>query len=213
MKNSLIFYFFIFVIYVASSNSFAKISCQEKQSVNVMLDQSSRLSAQAISCKTVENNYKVYLHIYRNKILVKNLNFLGEGAYLLSVKNNIDIDLDGVFDLSISNGKGRGGDGMSYWLVKKTRPYLVFVGDFNELKISSQPKHGLFSILPGSGNSISTRIDYVFRNGEFLKSRVISYEAVAENIYQVNIEIPGRAVTVKKWSEAEAIRCMEGDEC
>lgn len=85
-------------------------------------------------------------------------------AYSLDMDNQIDLNGDGAPDLSLSTGTGKGGEGAFYWVRDKVRNQYHPVGDYPTL-FSCESHNGiLYSVTPGSGESISTWTYYKFIN-------------------------------------------------
>lgn len=85
-------------------------------------------------------------------------------AYSLNMKNKIDLDGDGTQDLWLSTGTGKGGEGTFYWIRDKARNLYHPVGDYPTL-FSCESRDGIvYSVTPGSGESISTWTYYKIIN-------------------------------------------------
>lgn len=83
-------------------------------------------------------------------------------AFVLKIDSDIDLNNDGVKDLSVGTGSGKGGEGTYYWVRDSKHPRYHRVGEFPMLSFCPSNEDVLYSVVPGSGETISTWLYYQF---------------------------------------------------
>ncbi|MCE7031998.1 hypothetical protein LY625_05095 [Lysobacter sp. GX 14042] len=118
-------------------------------------------------------------------------------AYSLDMENQIDLDGDGTPDLSVSTGTGKGGEGTFYWVRDKTRNQYHPVGDYPTL-FSCESHNGiLYSVTPGSGESISTWTYYKFIDQAITPLLAIEVTASTEDEFLKLTDTTYTQITIK----------------
>lgn len=74
---------------------------------------------------------------------------------VLNMENKIDLNKDGVYDLALSTGGGKSGEGYFYW-IRDNRNHYHPIGDYPTLFTCKGESRILYSITPGSGEKTST---------------------------------------------------------
>lgn len=173
------------------------------------------------ACPAGKDEYDVGVELLVGGRIVQTETISADGAaYYPAINTAIDLDGDGLDDVGISNGKGRAGDGMSYWLFR-SHPYrLISAGEGPTLAWSGYAQHVLFALVPGSGDVQATRIEYKIDNEHLAMTRAIQFRPLPEKRYELT-EVPPEnqgkqaSATFKKLyvDEELAHKCMAGTKC
>lgn len=208
------------IISLLSIHSLALSKCLNEEKKNLKIQGANGLEFSAFSCETSQSTYRILLQFYKNKKLVKVEKMNAKGAYSLSINNDIDVNDDGIFDISVANGKGKSGGGMDYWLIRNQPPFMTSLGDFPEIKRSKTRNRVLYSVIPGGGEIISTRYEYKLFEGKLHVSRAITAKILSNGFYEtqaLSYDLKSKSWTPKgaraNWSESQLSTCMSGGQC
>jgi len=199
----------------------ASASCKDPQLASIELDSTPSMTLEGVACSLDNDKYLVTLTVLHSGRIVEGKTMGAEGnSYVLSIDNSVDIDGDGILDISVSNGMGRAGDGMTYWLVKSSPPYLTGVGDAPKLAPAGGSQKTIYALIPGGGDILATRIEYQIMNGRLRQTRALQFVFFDEKTVEVR-ELIQAADEDGAWmqgksqriSRSEADRCMAGEEC
>lgn len=111
-----------------------------------------------------------------NKRQVVRNNFQGAG-YEFNIDENLDLNGDGIPDLAISNGMGRGGDGFNYWWYDKLSKTYKKLGEFSHLQTDKTHNGIFFYITSSSDQYYSMRYNYAFQNGNLELRSVYGFKS------------------------------------
>ncbi len=140
-------------------------------------------------------------------------------SYYPSIDSEINFKGGGGRSVGISNGLGRSGDGMWYWIFDKKSKLFKYAGEAPRLQ-SSKTKSGVFfAIVSGSGEVQSTRYDYRLKNDKLTVVGVMEF-VPANDGYEISVmtcSSDSRCWEInrlKNVSEERVQRCMIGmDDC
>jgi hypothetical protein len=134
-------------------------------------------------------------------------------AYSVSVDENIDINSDGIPDLAISNGTGRGGDGFNYWWYDSRSMLYKKIGGFGRLQMDKMQSGLFFYLVSSSDEYYSARYNYVFQNGSLKLKSVYGFKSCSGNLECTEIVVldGGTQKGLKKTLTAKEVdECMAG---
>lgn len=164
--------FFSFALwFICSVSAFA--SCINQESTEIEPPGLVNIRLVAKSCSVDDKTGHVTIDVMKNGDVSQTLKASFESnAYVLNVDPTFDIDLDGIPDLTVSTGKGRGGDGMHYWRFDKAVFRYVDLGEAPTLShAKSGEKSTLFTLESSNGEFQSIRYNYKFSKN---KLKIIS---------------------------------------
>lgn len=101
-------------------------------------------------------------------------------AYSLNIENNIDLNSDGTPDLSLNTGGGKGGEGTFYWVRDPESHRYRPIGDYPTLSVCGSGNGVLYSVTPGSGDTISTWTYYIFVDWALVPLLVVDVAALLD---------------------------------
>jgi len=136
-------------------------------------------------------------------------------AYSINIDSSIDLDGDGIRDLGISNGEGRSGNGMSYWIFDITSKSYIYAGKSPTLQRESIDRRRLFSAESSSGEMQAIRYNYIIKNKKLEMTGAIGF-IPNDDIYEVSLMKCSRnglckeKKRIKNIFPARAQGCMNG---
>lgn len=105
-------------------------------------------------------------------------------GYSLTSEINFDIDLDKTPDLAINTGRGRGGEGVHYWLFQNKKQIYKDLGEFPRLEHDKFLGHNrLYSLVSSSGKFQSIRNEYLFANNSIKTISTIGFVPCEDGAY------------------------------
>lgn len=146
-----------------SSASTASPDCSDRAESTIKAEDNDGIDVVARSCGDQTGTGVVSIKTFVDGELAQTFSVPYDSiAYSLNMENKIDLDGDGTPDLSLSTGAGKGGAGTFYWVREKARNQYQPVGDYPSLSLCGSDNGILYSVTPGSGDSISTWTYYKF---------------------------------------------------
>ncbi|WP_269510597.1 hypothetical protein [Burkholderia sp. IMCC1007] len=140
-------------------------------------------------------------------------------AYSVSIDPEVDLKHGGGRSVGISNGRGRSGDGMWYWIFDKKTKLFKYAGEAPRLQSSKTKSGTFFAIESGSGEVQSTRYNYRLKNDRLTMVGAIKFIPVEEE-YEISVMTCSSDLRcwevkrLKNVSEERVQRCMNGtDDC
>lgn len=107
-------------------------------------------------------------------------------AYSLQMDTSMDLNNDGIPDLGLSNGGGRGGEGTWYWAFDKSNGVFAYLGEAPALRIDSSNSKKIFATVSGSGDVQAVRYNYVVRDLKLVISDAAAFTPT-RNSYRVSV--------------------------
>lgn len=153
--------FFLGFALLPKAEAFDGFVCASEETARAM-PKNIPVTVMATSCGQQGGRGNIALKVYLKKKLVQTLFATFESpAYVLSLDTEIDLDGDKIFDLAVSTGKGRGGDGMHYWRYDQASNRYM---DLGEAPMLTHPiggaKNELTALVSSSGELQSIRYVY-----------------------------------------------------
>lgn len=172
------------------------------------------------SCSAADDGFNLVLELHEKGNTLQKDYMKAQGlAYEVSIEQSLDLDGDGIRDVGIVNGTGRDGDGRTYWLFKSNPLRLIRAGDAPDLSFS-EPDHGLYALVPGGGEVQATRVEYQMKDGQLKAKRALQFVPmndagfeIREQIRTESPELTWKAGAVKRATNEEGQRCMDGGAC
>lgn len=198
-------------------------SCDQPATTTAVLDAAGTVAMRSRSCPTGDDKFHVVLELVVGGKVAQLERLSAEGlAYAVSIDPSLDIDGDGVRDVGVANGAGRGGDGMVYWLLRRDPFRLVRTGEAPRLSLSTDGKRTLYALVPGSGEVQVTKSEYQVREGQLRRTRALQFVPIDDanteirELVQANTSAYESSWTqqgIRRVSGEEAQRCMDGGAC
>jgi len=107
-------------------------------------------------------------------------------AYSLQIDTSMDLNNDGIPDVEVSNGGGRGGEGTWYWAFDKSNGVFAYLGEAPALRIDSSNSKKIFATVSGSGDVQAVRYNYVVRDLKLVISDAAAFTPTG-NSYRVSV--------------------------
>lgn len=150
----------------SASLSKAPQACDNESSVKISAASNNGVDIAARSCGNDEGAGLIEIEISADGQLRQAFQVPYDSiAFALNVDSNIDLNNDGVEDLSVGTGSGKGGEGTYYWIRDPKHPRYHRVGEFPLLSFCPSNDGTFYSVVPGSGETISTWFYYqLFEN-------------------------------------------------
>jgi hypothetical protein len=185
-----------------------------------LLDSVRPVALRVTSCPGADDEFDLVLELHEKGDTLQREYMKAQGlAYEVSIEQSLDLDGDGIRDVGIANGTGRDGDGKTYWLFKLNPLRLIRAGDAPNLSFS-KPDYGLYALVPGGGEVQATRVEYQMKDGQLKAKRALQFVPmddvgfeIREQIRTESSEFPWKAGAVKRATNEEGQRCMDGGEC
>lgn len=145
--------------------------------------------------------------------------YIDNPSYSPKIDPGIDLTSGNGRSVGISNGRGRSGDGMWYWIFDKKSKLFKYAGEAPRLQ-PSRTKPGLFfATESGSGEVQSTRFNYRLKNDRLTMVGAVEFVPVNDE-YEISVitcSSDSRCWEIKRLkniSAERAQRCMtEMDDC
>jgi len=107
-------------------------------------------------------------------------------AYSLAIDTSMDLNNDGILDLGVSSGGGRGGEGMWYWAFDKSNGVFAYLGEAPALSIDTSKGKRIFATLSGSGDVQAVRYNYSVKDLKLVISDAAAF-VPSDSSYRVVI--------------------------
>lgn len=159
--------------------------CNYRETMDSDLQVGFGLKIVAHACGKSEDHGVISIKVMKNQNVVQVMEADYESSsYALSINTTLDLDLDGVPDLAVATGKGRGGEGMHYWLYDKRQSFFIDLGEaplLNHLKTGNSKN--LFAVISGSGDMQSIRLDYELAQGKISQISALGFVPQEDSSY------------------------------
>lgn len=186
-----------------------------EQKTKIRLAKNTTAHLDITSCGNINGRGHINTTVYIDGKIQKLKSDYDSDAYSIDVNSSIDLNNDGIPDLGISNGKGRGGDGMHYWIFNPKEQSYIDAGEAPFLQISTDGKKTLFTAVTSSGEIQSIRYNYIVSKGTLKIKSAIGFIPTDNNyvISFLKIKSDGSYQEVRRISGVDtgtAQGCMNG---
>jgi hypothetical protein len=197
--------------------------CDQPVTTTAVLNAAGTVAIRSGSCPAGGDKFHVVLELVVDGKVAQTEQLSAEGiAYTVSIDSSLDIDGDGVQDVGVANGAGRGGDGMVYWVLKRDPFRLMRAGEAPRLSLSTDGGRTLYALVPGSGDVQATRSEYQVREGQLRRTRALQFVPIDDANTEIRelvhanssaSEASWTQKNIRRVSGEEARRCMDGGVC
>lgn len=210
-------FFFIFIGYSFFSYSEQAIAgeCSQDQKIDYQSLNNNVAKLVSRVCYVADQGGYVETRITFRKNgknqIVKN-NFSGI-AYVPDIDESIDFNRDGIPDLGIPNGEGRGGEGFDYWWYDSKAVTYKKLGKFSRLQIDKVHPEIFFYIVSGDEQYYARRYNYAFQLGKLKLKSVYGFRPCIKDKDCTEVVIlhnDQQTGTKKNLLEKELEQCMAG---